>query len=65
MGIQGPGVVVMTPNELKQLLVECTAMEVVELLNLEDSADLVNALGDYIIDHAGVINDNLEAEGVI
>jgi len=55
----------MTPNELKQLLVECTAMEVVELLDLEDSADLVNALGDYIIEHAGVINDNLEAEGVI
>ena len=55
----------MTPNELKVLLVGCTCHEIVDLCSLEDSCDLVNALGEYIIDNCEVINDNLIAEGVI
>jgi len=55
----------MTPPELERILAECTATEVLELLNLEDSGDLIIALGDYIIDNCEDINENLQAEGVI
>ena len=55
----------MTPNEITLMLTQCTSQEIVELFDLEDTAELLEALAEYIEDNLDNIIDNLTDQGVI